>query len=400
MARTTFKITAVTDVGLVRTNNEDNLVAISDLNVADSTWKSDEICELGDRGALLVVADGMGGMNAGEVASEIAISTIKEIFTEQITDSVLASSESIIAFMNDAILTADKRIKSEGKHRPDAKGMGTTIVVAWLYKGLLYVSWCGDSRAYIFNQEMGLVRITKDHSYVQELVDNGVLRPEDAFDFPESNIITRCLSHSTIKAEPDNLKVPYRVVSGDIILLCTDGLCGMIRDFEIANIISSHTDSMAECATALIDAAKAASGSDNITVDLCQILTDGDEIQETPTAHLNDFVQHKTLADGDTGRHRTPKEGESPSLPGNYTRTQFIYKKRGPSKKLVIILAVIVVLLGAGIIVGNIFLKGKQASPAVETTDPLADNGQDIIVDEATTSEPVQPADTALTINL
>ena len=205
MSALTFKIAAKTDVGLVRTNNEDNLCAISNLDVKDSTWVNNDICQLGRKGALLVVADGMGGMNAGEVASEIAVSVVKERFTHEVSDEILKSDESIVKFMNESIVLADNTIKKEGKQRPEAKGMGTTIVIAWLYEGKLFVSWCGDSRAYIFNPSMGLFQISKDHSYVQELVDKGIVKPEDAFDFPESNVITRCLSHSSLKAEPSNL---------------------------------------------------------------------------------------------------------------------------------------------------------------------------------------------------
>ncbi|MBO4586230.1 MAG: serine/threonine-protein phosphatase [Bacteroidales bacterium] len=287
MSTITFKFAAKTDVGLVRTNNEDNLCAISNLDVQGSTWINNDVCQLGSKGALLVVADGMGGMNAGEVASEIAVSVVKERFTHEVNDEVLKSDESIVRFMNDTIVQADDTIKKEGKQRPEAKGMGTTIVIAWLYDSKLYVSWCGDSRAYIFNPNSGLFQISKDHSYVQELVDKGVVKPEDAFDFPESNVITRCLSHSSMKAEPDNLAEPYRVSEGDIVMLCTDGLSGMIRDYEIASVMAAHTDNMTECVDALIEAAKVAAGADNVTVCLCQVLAIRKPINRTDTAEIN-----------------------------------------------------------------------------------------------------------------
>ncbi len=283
MYKLTYKIAAMTDVGLVRTNNEDNLCVISNLDQNGSTWKNNEVCNLGTRGALLVVADGMGGMNAGEVASEIAVSVVKARFTDDIDRVDLNSDESIVKFMNDSIVIADNTIKSEGKHRPEAKGMGTTIVIAWLLAGKLYVSWCGDSRAYLYNPHRGLVQISKDHSYVQDLVDKGIVKPEDAFDFPESNVITRCLSHSSMKAVPDNLSSPYIVGEGDIILLCTDGLCGMIRDNEIADVMAAHTTDMSECVECLIEAAKVAAGADNVTVCLCQIMGTTSELGRTNT---------------------------------------------------------------------------------------------------------------------
>ena len=272
MNKLTYKIAAMTDVGLVRTNNEDNLCVITNLDQKGSTWKNNEVCELGQRGALLVVADGMGGMNAGEVASEIAVSVVKARFTDDIDKVDLNSDASIIRFMNDSIVIADNIIKKEGKHRPETKGMGTTIVIAWLLEDRLDVSWCGDSRAYLVNPRRGLVQISKDHSYVQDLVDKGVVSPEDAFDFPESNVITRCLSHSNMKAEPDNLSVPYILNVGDIVMLCTDGLSGMIRDNVIAGVMADHTNDMGECVGCLIDAAKEAAGADNVTVCLCQMI--------------------------------------------------------------------------------------------------------------------------------
>lgn len=328
MSAVTFKIAAKTDVGLVRTNNEDNLCVISNLDIEGSTWMNNEVCQLGNKGVLLVVADGMGGMNAGEVASEIAVSYIKERFTHEIDASVLKSDNSIFRFMNDTIVKADSRIKSEGKHRPETKGMGTTVVIAWLYNGRLYVSWCGDSRAYIYNSNLGLYQITKDHSYVQDLVDKGIVKPEDSFDFPESNVITRCLSHSSMKAEPDNIDEPYIVNEGDIIMLCTDGLSGMIRDNETAAVISEHTDNMSECADSLIEAAKVASGADNITVCLCQILSVTNKMNRTDTADID------------------LKAMEQPTMKGIPVPQASRQKDRsGKSRKVIALLVTIIIIL-------------------------------------------------------
>ena len=225
---------AKTDVGLVRDNNEDNFQVAADLVSGTMRWVNNEVCSLGEKGALLVVADGMGGMNAGEVASGLAIETVKEYFAPQnITAEVMKNRFSIEKFMNSAIIAADERIKQEGKEHPESRGMGTTIVIAWILEGKLYVSWCGDSRAYIYNPQAGLHQITKDHSYVQSLVDKGAISREDAFDFPDSNIITRSLGDSGNKAKPESLFKPYELCDQDIVLLCTDGLCGMIRDNEI-----------------------------------------------------------------------------------------------------------------------------------------------------------------------
>lgn len=271
-----FRMAAKTDVGLERTNNEDNFQVSSNLDESPMRWVNNQEYSLGNKGALLVVADGMGGMNAGEVASEIAINTVREMFSpEKITDEVVKSRFTIEKFMKEVIVEADKRIKTFAKENPESRSMGTTIVIAWLFDGYLYVSWCGDSRAYIYNANTGLFQITKDHSYVQQLVEAGKISKEDAFDFPDSNIITRSLSDATPKANPDCLLMPQKLCNGDIILLCSDGLNGMIRDGKIEAIIAQHQGDMTECVDELIRAALEAAGADNCTVALCQIISGG-----------------------------------------------------------------------------------------------------------------------------
>ena len=144
MSEIRFRIAAKTDVGLERTNNEDDFQVSANLDELPMKWVNNQEYTLGKKGALLVVADGMGGMNAGEVASEIAISTVRECFSpENITDDVVMSNSAIEKFMKGVIVKADKRIKEYAKENPDSRSMGTTIVIAWLFDGNLYVSWCG-----------------------------------------------------------------------------------------------------------------------------------------------------------------------------------------------------------------------------------------------------------------
>ena len=273
MSTIKFRVAAKTDIGLVRTNNEDNFQVAADLSAGNMRWVNNEICSLGTKGTLLVVADGMGGMNAGEVASALAIETVRERFEPQkLTPDVLKSRFTIEKYLNDTIIAADARIKAEAKTHPEARGMGTTMVIAWALDGNLYVSWCGDSRAYIYNPAAGLHQITKDHSYVQSLVDKGAISREDAFDYPDSNIITRSLSDSPTKAKPETLLKPYKLCDNDIVLLCTDGLNGMIRDNEIEAVIRKNEHDMSVLVDELIHAACDAEGSDNVTICICQIL--------------------------------------------------------------------------------------------------------------------------------
>ena len=254
-----------------RPNNEDNYQL--DENLSDNSWgfTADAEVLLGEKGALLVVCDGMGGMNAGEVASDIAVKTIKEWFTtDKLTDAAIAAP---CKYITAAIVAADTAIKAHSKTNPDTEGMGSTIVLAWLLGQKVYVGWCGDSRCYRFNPALGLERLSHDHSYVQELVDAGKLTEELAFDHPNNNIITRSLGDPRGAAQPDTKE--FDLYNQDIILLCSDGLCGTLRDNEIAALIKQHQTSMQECRDALWDADEAAGWTDNTTIALAQIISGG-----------------------------------------------------------------------------------------------------------------------------
>lgn len=265
MSKTKIKLAGSTNVGLVRGNNEDNFVFCRDLAVSE--WnipQVDDAIDLGQYGALLVVADGMGGANAGEVASAIAVDTVKCAFKSENIIPVIDSDEKILDFMVDVVKEADLNILNKSKDDSSTQGMGTTIVMAWVIGQKAYVCWCGDSRCYVFNPNLGLTRLSKDHSYVQELVDKGELKAENAHDHPYSNIITRCLGDAENRAVPD-ARI-HSLHSGDILMLCSDGLCGLCYDDEIMNVMAEHKDNVDECKDELIAAALAAGGHDNVTV--------------------------------------------------------------------------------------------------------------------------------------
>jgi protein phosphatase len=276
-----FQLIAGTNIGLQRSGNEDNFVVCADLS--ESEWfipdGADSDIVLGKKGCLLVVADGMGGMNAGEVASSIAIDTIQKMFSPDcITPRVINSAASIREYMNTAIVYADDAIKEHVKDDPDTEGMGTTIVMAWILGRKAYISWCGDSRAYSFHPRTGLMRLSKDHSYVQDLVDTGRLDENQAFDHPDSNIITRSLGDSRKEAEPDF--VERDLYDGEVILLCTDGLSGMLRDREIEEILADKPGNIRASKIALIDRALDKGGYDNVTVALCGIVSGANDPED------------------------------------------------------------------------------------------------------------------------
>lgn len=290
-----FRLVAYTDAAgkfspeAFRSGNEDNFYVDDDLtdNTANKVAQ-DEVIQLGDLGMLMVVADGMGGMNAGEVASQIAIDTVKAAFTPiSITDTIVATTQTRQKYLEQVIKVADKNIKSEARKNSSREGMGSTIIMAWLYGDELTISWCGDSRAYIFNDKSGIRLISQDHSYVQELVNKGLLTYDQTFDHPQNNIITRSLGDPTKDARPESKTL--KIGKGDIILICSDGLSGVLRDRKsydtngqlfpeenLEDIIRSNSASMKTCREALWGAAERGGWYDNVTAILCQI-TDGPE---------------------------------------------------------------------------------------------------------------------------
>ncbi len=272
-----------------RDNNEDNYQVISDIAADRYDFAANAELTLGDKGTLLVVCDGMGGMNAGEVASAIAVKTVKEAFAaERISKEALANPEKFIV---QAIQAADAAIKEEGKRNPDTEGMGSTIVLAWLLRGKAYIGWCGDSRAYRYNAVSGLERLSHDHSYVQELVDAGSITEELAFFHPNNNIITRSLGDPRGAAQPDT-KV-FDIQQGDLYLLCSDGLCGCLQDAQIQSVIEQHHATVAECRDALWQADEAAGWHDNVTTVLAQITKGG--VAAKPKPKTDDISRSKEI---------------------------------------------------------------------------------------------------------
>lgn len=297
MANITIRLTAATDVGRVRTNNEDNFILNKDLSQPD--WflpeKESQPIQLSQDGCLLAVADGMGGLNAGEVASEIAISTVKDLFSSVNLSKTSKSDKNIERFMRKCVTTADEEIKKRVKTNPETSGMGTTLIFTWICDNKAHVLWCGDSRGYIFNPMSGLRRITKDHSYVQQLIDEGKLDPKLAFDHPDSNIITRCLGDFNGKATPDYCSIELQ--PGDFIMLCSDGLCGLCRDEEIQQIFRENFGDLEQCKNELISHAMDAGGYDNCTLTLCEIVSIDDktcekkaEVKKILSSTLNEYV--------------------------------------------------------------------------------------------------------------
>ena len=225
-----------TDTGLQRRGNEDSSFA---------------------RPPVFVVADGMGGAQAGEVASQIAV----EAFEQGLPAS--GTPEERLAR---CVQEANKRIYDRSRAEHERAGMGTTLTAAYLDDARVVIAHVGDSRAYLL-RDAALKRLTQDHSLVDELVRRGKLTEEQAAEHPQRSIITRALGPEP-NVEVDTWTYPVR--AGDVLLLCSDGLTSMISEERIAEILAS-ADSLEHAADQLIKEANAAGGRDNITVVLFRL---------------------------------------------------------------------------------------------------------------------------------
>ncbi len=279
-----IKIFAGTNVGL-RDNNEDNFTVCSDLQSGSWTIPTDhqQVLSLGNMGCLLLVADGMGGQNAGEVASAIAVQTVEALFSLEALSSIcLDDDNQVRQYLLNGIEKADARIKAHAHDHAETSGMGSTLVMAWILKGVAHVAWIGDSRAYAVMPSKGIARLTKDHSFVQGLVDKGQITEEEAMTHPNSNIITRSLGDMSQRARGD--VVSYSLHNDEVILLCSDGLCGVCSDAVIGGIVEDYVADLQQCKEQLTNAALRAGGSDNITIALAQYFDDGQATSDVQSA--------------------------------------------------------------------------------------------------------------------
>lgn len=317
MSRIIFNLAAKTDrAGRPSSPNQDNLWVCPDLTnfgaSIDNIVGTDEDVELSDKGALLVVADGMGGMNAGEVASKLVIDGIKKKFSN-IPKSILTDESEIKQFISNAIIESDESIKQYAKEHKEAEGLGSTIVLLWLLNGKAYCGWCGDSRIYRFNPNNELVRLSHDHSYVQSLVDEGKIPEEDAFDHPDGNIITKALGDNGNKADPE-LRI-YDVYQRDVFLLCSDGLCGLLTDTEINDVIQTTCTSSKDSLKALWDKGQETGWSDNVSIDILCIVDGGKPAKGRPDGYPK-------ITNRPIGKKETNKS--NPVVKGKFSIAKFL----------------------------------------------------------------------------
>ncbi len=251
-----------TDVGSTREHNEDSFLLV---DLATGQWASSATGESaafsGSDGMLLMVADGLGGAAAGEIASRMAIDVVREEMQRTWDDGVPEESVHIADAMRHAVTQANASIHAFAQANVEHKGMGTTATVAVLHGDMLYLAQIGDSRAYIVRNGVA-EQITKDQSLMQRLIEAGELTAEEAERSERRNIILQALGPEPVVRTD---LTHQRVRRGDRLVLCTDGLSGLVRREEIGEVASTGDDLPLICER-LVAIANGGGGPDNITV--------------------------------------------------------------------------------------------------------------------------------------
>jgi protein phosphatase len=247
------EIASCSNTGLVREHNEDYIA-------------SDELH------GIMVLADGMGGYQAGEVASKIAVTTMMDELVTALKNLPPAKQEIANGYhratilLEQAVLKANRAIYEAAEQKVTYRGMGTTVVAAVFRSGLISIAHVGDSRLYRF-RDGELEQLTKDHSVLQELIDCNFFTREQARHSPNRNLVTRALGVN--ESVTVDIK-EYKILSQDIYLLCSDGLNDMLEDVEIKTVMNQYKNNLTQCAEQLVQAANEQGGEDNISVILAR----------------------------------------------------------------------------------------------------------------------------------
>ncbi len=292
-----------TDVGQVREHNEDNYILADLTKNTREIGQNNNVLSLGAKGMVFGVCDGMGGAAAGEVASQLAVDII---FQKMQSGETAKSHDEFAARLVHAIEAAGLRIFSEAKMDRTRRGMGTTSTIAALMDDHLFVGQVGDSRAYILRGER-FVQITRDQSLVNQLIEAGQLTEEEAETFEHNNIILQALGTADT-VQVDLTYVP--LCRGDTLLLCSDGLSGMIRNDEIREGLKASSDPDEACKI-LIERANNAGGHDNVTVVVAKF--EGEALK-APTAGDIEALKYN--------KYDLPELPESEAIPSPHRRVK------------------------------------------------------------------------------
>jgi protein phosphatase len=274
----------LTDVGRVRQSNEDQFL-LADLSksllIHQTSLSDEDHTRLfgGSQGQLLLVADGMGGHAEGQKASGIAVRTL----TQYVLNTMhwfFRLEEGREADLNEELKAAleecQRNIEAASGPQPGGRPMGTTLTMAYVLWPRLYVVHAGDSRCYLLRRGR-LEQITTDHTVAQQLVDQGVLNPEQAKGSRYSHMLWNCIGGGSHELNPAVYKATLEI--GDTLLLCTDGLSGPVPDERLSQLLRQRSSAEQTCRT-LVDAANAAGGRDNITVVIAQFRDASEQVEQ------------------------------------------------------------------------------------------------------------------------
>jgi protein phosphatase len=289
------ELNANTNVGRVRSGNEDNYLVL-DLSTQNAWTGSDGEAppaemlrfEVGDRGVVLVVSDGMGGALAGDVASRMAVETVRDMLADDDDDGEMDST--LVESLKNATDYANFAIHRRSQEDPHCSGMGATLTAAAITREGVSLIQVGDSRGYVIRGEQ-IKLATKDQSLVQQLVDVGQISEQEAETHMFRNVILQALG-----AQPELQPVTglVRVFRDDLLLLCSDGLSGKLRAEDMLRIISESDGDLVRACEALVGEANERGGEDNITVVLARLT--GDDL---PSADTDSITVEIPEHDGD-----------------------------------------------------------------------------------------------------
>lgn len=235
----------ITDIGIKRTENQDRIY----------------FPESEKDAKLFIVADGMGGANAGGTASRMAIEYVRQAILSHLNDSVIEKEE-ILEVIRSAIVSANKYIYSKALENPEYEGMGTTLSIALIIKNKVYIGHVGDSRVYRIRKNI-MRQLTRDHSYVQALVQDGSITKEEALHHPQKNMLLKAVGCEE-NVEPDVMVKGF--LKDDILLMCSDGLTNMVDTKDIYDEVIKGKRNLQETCSNLISYSKINGGLDNISV--------------------------------------------------------------------------------------------------------------------------------------
>jgi serine/threonine protein phosphatase PrpC len=248
-----IEVASLTDVGCQRENNEDSYLY----------WEPAGDEEFQRKGRLAVIADGMGGHEGGLEASRLAVETVREVYDQGFRDDPQTA-------LVESFAAAHARIQEFAERHPAFHGMGTTCTALVLRDRQLYFAHVGDSRLYLL-RDAQVLRLTRDHSYVGRLVENGIVRAEDAEKHPQRHILTAALGAGR-EVAVDGAEHGVALQDGDDLLLCTDGLWSVVTEEELEMAVTANTP--AECCAFLVKLARQRGGPDNITLQVLHVASE------------------------------------------------------------------------------------------------------------------------------